>query len=70
MTEKHSEQTSESSGGEQRKQGGGGFASEIGPMLQEAEKKGVKGALMSRLRKTQIGKVNLGPEVGEHLFLS
>ena len=70
MTEKeHSEQTTGDGNEDQKKQGGGGFASEIGSMLQESQKKGAKGALLSRLRKTQIGKVNLGPEVGKLPFL-
>lgn len=65
MTEKqHSDQATGDVNGDQKQQGGG-FASEIGSMLQESQKKGAKGALMSRLRKTQIGKVNLGPEVGK-----
>ena len=68
--EQHHEQTTGDGSADQQKQGGGGFASEIGSMLQESQKKGAKGALLSRLRKTQIGKVNLGPEVGKLTFLS
>lgn len=69
MGEKHSEQTTgtapdEGTAGSPKKTGGG-FASEIGSMLQDAEKKGAKGAFLSRLKKTQIGKVNLGPDVGD-----
>lgn len=42
-----------------------GLADQIGPMIQEAEKKGVKGALLSRLKKAKVGKVNLDPEIGQ-----
>ena len=33
-------------------------------MIKEAEEKGVKGALMSRLKKAKVGKVNLDPAIG------
>ena len=37
----------------------------LGSMMKEAEEKGVKGALMSRLKKAKVGKVNLDPAIGE-----
>lgn len=37
----------------------------LGSMIKEAEEKGVKGALMSRLKKAKVGKVNLDPAIGE-----
>ena len=36
----------------------------LGSMIKEAEEKGVKGALMSRLKKAKVGKVNLDPAIG------
>jgi hypothetical protein len=36
----------------------------LSQMIQEAEEKGVKGALLSRLKKTKIGKVSLDPSLG------
>lgn len=47
----------------------GGLSGEIGPMLKEAEEKGVKGALLSRLKKAKIGNVNLDPKIGEQQAL-
>jgi hypothetical protein len=38
---------------------------DIGSMIQEAQEKGVKGALLSRLKKAKVGKVNLDPAIGE-----
>jgi hypothetical protein len=37
----------------------------LGSMIKEAEEKGVKGALMSRLKKAKVGKVNLDPAIGK-----
>jgi hypothetical protein len=37
---------------------------DIGSMIQEAQEKGVKGALLSRLKKAKVGKVNLDPAIG------
>lgn len=37
----------------------------LGNMIKEAEEKGVKGALLSRLKKTKLGKVNVDPALGE-----
>jgi len=34
-------------------------------MIHEAQEKGVKGALLSRLKKAKVGKVNLDPAIGE-----
>ena len=34
-------------------------------MIHEAQEKGVKGALLSRLKKAKVGKVNLDPSIGE-----
>jgi hypothetical protein len=39
----------------------------LGEMIKEAEEKGVKGALLSRLKKTKIGKVSLDPALGTSL---
>jgi hypothetical protein len=36
----------------------------LGSMIKEAEEKGVKGALLSRLKKAKVGKVNLDPSLG------
>jgi hypothetical protein len=41
---------------------------DIGSMIQEAQEKGVKGALLSRLKKAKVGKVNLDPAIGEILL--
>ena len=41
---------------------------DIGSMIQEAQEKGVKGALLSRLKKAKVGKVNLDPAIGEALL--
>jgi len=38
---------------------------DIGSMIQEAQEKGVKGALLSRLKKAKVGNVNLDPAIGE-----
>lgn len=38
---------------------------DLGSMIHEAQEKGVKGALLSRLKKAKIGKVNLDPAIGE-----
>lgn len=37
---------------------------DLGSMIHEAQEKGVKGALLSRLKKAKIGKVNLDPAIG------
>jgi hypothetical protein len=37
----------------------------LGSMIKEAEEKGVKGALMSRLKKAKVGKVSLDPAIGK-----
>jgi len=42
---------------------------DIGSMIQEAQEKGVKGALLSRLKKAKVGKVNLDPAIGEVILL-
>lgn len=44
---------------------GGDHDMDIGSMIQEAQEKGVKGALLSRLKKAKVGKVNLDPAIGE-----
>jgi hypothetical protein len=41
---------------------------DIGSMIQEAQEKGVKGALLSRLKKAKVGNVNLDPAIGETIL--
>ena len=60
--DKINRETEHSSGTQQQS---GNHDMDIGSMIQEAQEKGVKGALLSRLKKAKVGKVNLDPAIGE-----
>jgi hypothetical protein len=70
MTSEHSKQQT---GGDRASHGAGQQTANddmtLGNMIKEAEEKGVKGALLSRLKKTKLGKVNVDPALGQ-LFWS